>query len=106
MTTATRRILPAADVDIDTQVLFLARKDERLAIRFFQAVQRTIDTLVDMPGMGSPVRLFNLANREIRKWPVAGFPEVLVFYVEQPNGVEVVRVLNSRQNWWKLLDFS
>jgi toxin ParE1/3/4 len=105
MTGRTRRILPAADVDIDEQVLFYFGKEENLGLRFFQAVQITIDNLAEMPAMGSPLRLPRI-DHGLRKWPVLGFPRVLVFYREVDNGVEIIRVLHARQNWRALFDRS
>lgn len=104
MTPPKWRILPAADVDIDEQVRFLARTDEALARRYLHAVHRTIQSLTRMPGMGSPVRFFRMNRSVLRKWPVVGYPAVLVFYRDLPDQIEVVRVLRARRNWWMLLE--
>ena len=103
MTAKSRRILPAADADIDSQILFFKKRDESLAVRYFKAVQRAIDALVEMPSMGSPVRVPSIKDRNLRKWPVTGFPNALIFYRELSDSVEIVRVLNASQNWWLLL---
>ena len=39
----------------------------------------------------------------LRKWPVSGFDNVLVFYLPRAGGVSIVRVLHGARDWWRLL---
>lgn len=55
-----------------------------------------------MPGIGSPNRL-PYVELVVRVWPVQAFPNVLVFYHETPDRIEVLRILHGRRNWPQLV---
>jgi len=39
----------------------------------------------------------------LRKWRVRDFEKFLVFYFPRSDGVSIVRVLHSAQDWWERL---
>ncbi len=39
----------------------------------------------------------------MRKWRINDFDNYLIFYLPRPDGVSIVRVLYSAQDWWSLL---
>ncbi len=65
---------------------------------FLFAANETFTKLAQMPLMGSPRPQLAPQLPALRQWRIKGFEDYLIFYVPLPNGVEVVRVLHSRQN--------
>ncbi len=41
---------------------------------------------------------FTGSSRELRKWPVQGFPNILIFYRVDGNCLDVVRVLHGSRD--------
>ena len=65
------------------------------AERFLDAVQSTFESLAKMPKVGSLCALRKPALRRIRRWPVKGFENWLIFYQPRRNGVEIVHVIHG-----------
>ncbi len=65
---------------------------------FFFAANETFTKLAQQPLLGSPRPHLAAQLPDLRQWRIKGFESYLIFYVPLPNGVEVVRVLHSRQN--------
>jgi toxin ParE1/3/4 len=98
-------IQPTARTDVDSYVLWLrAEADSDVARRFAVASITTFDTLGASPFIGSPVDLKIEPLTDLRKWKVKGFPKMLVFYRPIADGVSIIRVLHTAQDWWSLLD--
>jgi toxin ParE1/3/4 len=53
--------------------------------------------------MGAPLSLRSAKLAGLRKWPVSGFENVLIFYLPRGTGISIVRVLHAAQDWWSLL---
>jgi toxin ParE1/3/4 len=53
--------------------------------------------------MGAPLTLRHPDLAGMRKWRVKDFDNFLIFYQPRPDGVSIVRVLHSAQDWWHLL---
>lgn len=66
--------------------------------RFLSATERAFTQLAQMPGMGvayaSP---FGVAAG-LRRWPVPGFRNYLIFYRPTETGVNIVRVLHGSRD--------
>jgi len=67
------------------------------ALGFIDALEQAYMTLGEHPGIGSPRWGDELDLPGLRSWPLAGYP-FLVFYVEQPDHVDVWRVLHMRRD--------
>lgn len=74
-----------------------------VADRFLANAEATFSVLSQQPSLGVPLTLRHPNLTGLRKWPVTGFDSYLIFYFPSPDGVSIVRVLHSAQNWWKLL---
>ncbi|HEX8553218.1 MAG TPA: type II toxin-antitoxin system RelE/ParE family toxin [Sphingomonas sp.] len=72
-----------------------------VAERMLAGADRAFAQLIVTPGLGSPVAT-RLAD--LRKWRVAGFPQLLVLYRVDPDVLTVIRVLHAAQDWLALLD--
>ena len=102
MKVAALHVTPAAEADIDEHALFLAETSLDAGLRFYEAVEATLNQICSMPEIGSPNRLPYI-EMEVRVWPVQDFPNVLMFYHESPHGIEIWRVLHGRRNWPQLV---
>jgi toxin ParE1/3/4 len=99
-------IRPAARDDILHQFrYYLVDQDKpEVAKRFLRAVQRTMEEIVRTPHGGAPKRLSQETLRGLRSWPVRGFDDVRIYYLEQENQVRVVRVLHGKRDINNILE--
>jgi toxin ParE1/3/4 len=81
---------------MDEQTEYLARSGgAALAERFVDAVEQTAADLAGMPGMGSPCEFTDPRLAGLRRWPVKGFRNHLIFYRPTPDGIEILHVLHG-----------
>ena len=73
------------------------------AERFLSSAEKSFGELARHPGMGAALALRSPKLAGLRKWPVSGFDNVLVFYLPRADGVSIVRVLHGACDWWGLL---
>ncbi|MDZ7969379.1 MAG: type II toxin-antitoxin system RelE/ParE family toxin [Nostoc sp. DedSLP03] len=71
---------------------------------FFDSVRETFAQLARMPGMGSRYPVDNLRLQGLRKWAVKRFKKYLIFYFEQDESIEVVRILYAGQDIESILE--
>jgi toxin ParE1/3/4 len=69
----------------------------RLAVRLVKATNAALDQIELDPGIGSPVLGKRLRIPGLRTWQVAKFP-LLWFYFERGDHLDVVRLLDQRQD--------
>jgi len=91
-------VRPRADTEIDALADFIAKDNPGAAFRFLDAVQETFDMIGEQPGIGSR-RYAHLPMLEgLRMWPVTNFEKHLVFHIERPGYIDVLRVLHGSRN--------
>src|SRR5512132_1991861 len=94
----------AARRDLVEHYVYLAENaGEEIADRFLANAEASFGGLAEHPEMGAPLTLRRPELAGLRKWRVKGFDKFLVFYMPRQNGVSIVRVLHSAQDWWSLL---
>lgn len=88
---------PAADRDLDEIIAFLRRESRPAARRFAEAVAAATRLIGDHPGIGSTrhAEVCPELPEPLRFHPVAAFARILVYYVERPDVVEVVRIWDA-----------
>jgi plasmid stabilization system protein ParE len=93
-------IRPAARADILRQYRYylIEAEDERVAERFLDAVQSAIAQGCRQPGIGTPKRMSNPKLAGLRSWPVKGFSEMRIYYLETAAALRIVRVLHGRRD--------
>ena len=92
------RVRPRADMEIDVLADYIAGENLGAALRFLEAIETTFDALSEQPGIGSP-RYAHLPLLEgLRVWAVSGFENTLIFYIERPVYVDVLRVLHAARD--------
>jgi len=86
------RKLPQADLDLDSIWAFIAADNVTAANKLIDRIGGVFEMLVQSPlaGRERPELQSNL-----RSFPVGNY---IVFYRALPDGVEVVRVMNGRQD--------
>lgn len=68
-----------------------------VALSFLEAVEKAAAHIVAFPESGSPIWQTTAAMKDLRAWPIKGFPH-LVFYLDNARGPDVIRVLHSARD--------
>ena len=90
---------PRARADIQEQAFRIADADPDAARRFLAEVERGLELLAGMPGMGTARPRLSPALRGLRMFPVSGgFDSHLLFYRPIRDGIELVRVLHGARD--------
>jgi toxin ParE1/3/4 len=74
-----------------------------VADRFLANAEASFGVLSQQPLKSAPLTLRHSNLTGMRKWRVKEFDTFIIFYLPRPDGVSIVRVLHSAQDWWKLL---
>lgn len=95
---------PAARRDLIEHYVYLAENaGEETADRFLSQAERTFLDLAENREIGTSLTLLDPRLDGLRKWRVRDFEKFLVFYFPRSDGVSIVRVLHSAQDWWERL---
>jgi toxin ParE1/3/4 len=90
------RLLASRDVD-DAVAYYLAEGGELVALGFIDALSRAYAHVGRNPATGSPRYAHELSLPGLRSWPLSRYP-YLVFYLEQPDHIDVWRVLHQERD--------
>jgi len=69
-----------------------------------EAVEASVDKLLQMPAKGAPKLLRNPALSGLRVWPVDGFEDMRIFYLVQGETLKVIRVLHGKRDINRILE--
>ena len=72
-----------------------------VALRFLDSVEDAIRVIIRNPGIGSQRPFPNLPG--LRSWPVPGFEDIRVYYVQTPGVLRIVRVLHGSRDLGRIL---
>ena len=98
-------VRPRARRDILSNADYLEEHSgTRTAQRFLAATQSTFESLARTPKAGAPCNFSAPALRQIRRWPVKGFENWLIFYLPRRNGVEIVHLIHGARDIEGLLE--
>jgi toxin ParE1/3/4 len=90
---------PRARADIQEQAFRIADDNPDAARRFLAEVERSLELLAGMPGMGAARPRLSPALRGLRMFPVSGgFDDHLLFYRPIRDGIELIRVLHGMRD--------
>ncbi|WP_256091353.1 type II toxin-antitoxin system RelE/ParE family toxin [Nostoc sp. KVJ20] len=95
---------PKASLDIDDYFAYIAQENPNMGLLFFDSVREAFTQLARMPEMGSRYPLKNLRLQGLRKWAVKEFKKYLIFYFEQDESIQFVRILYARKDIEKILE--
>jgi toxin ParE1/3/4 len=88
---------PRADQDIDEIYGYLRSDSAKAANTFFDSVQAAYELLSEQPAIGSPRHAEYCPElpHPLRFHPVKNFPRILIYYMDRPDAVEVIRVWDA-----------
>jgi toxin ParE1/3/4 len=89
---------PSARADLVEIADYLAQRSEDLSDSFLAAVEQSLATAAQMPGLGNPCEFANPELQGVRTWPVRGFKKYTIFYRPVEGGIEVLRVLHGSRD--------
>jgi toxin ParE1/3/4 len=97
---------PAADRDLDEIVAFLHKESRQAARCFSDAVGAAIQLIGDHPGIGSTrhAEICHESPRPLRFHPLSRFPRILVYYVDRPEVVEIIRIWDAARGLEALME--
>ncbi|MFM8331911.1 MAG: type II toxin-antitoxin system RelE/ParE family toxin [Candidatus Methylumidiphilus sp.] len=91
-------IRPLANTDIDDITDYIALDSIEAATRFLNSVEQACARISEQPGIGA-LRYAKTAYLDgLRFWPVPTFDKYLVFYLERPDYIDVLRVLHGARD--------
>lgn len=91
-------ITPAAEKDLINIWLYIARDNQDAADRVYQAAEKTFETLAATPRMDTLYQCKRVQLEGMRIFPVSKFQNYVIYYREQPKGIEIVRVLHAHMD--------
>lgn len=74
-----------------------------IAVRFREAVKRTIQSLAQNPHVGPRYSSGNPRLHALRSWPVAGFEAIRIYYVLEADAMHIIRILHSKRDVRQIL---
>ena len=91
------RYRPQATADIEAIGRFLFGQSPEAAARVVSAVEQAYALLAEHPASGSSRHsgLFPTLPVPLRFHPIAGFPRVLIYYLDLPEALEIVRLWDA-----------
>jgi len=75
-----------------------------VAIRFRDAVRRTIKSLRQNPFVGPRYFSGNPQSQNLRSWPVVGFEAIRIYYLADEEVVHVIRILHGKRDANRILE--
>ena len=98
-------VRPLAWREINAQLDYLEKHAGlETAERFLDQLISSFEDLSRMPKVGMLCGFSKPATRGLRRWPVKGFENWLIFYQPRRYGVEIVHVIHGARDIESLLD--
>ena len=74
-----------------------------IALRFREAVRRTIQSLSQNPNVGPRYSSGNPRLQNLRSWPVAGFEAIRIYYALDADAMHIIRILHGKRDVRRIL---
>jgi plasmid stabilization system protein ParE len=74
-----------------------------IAVRFREAVRRTIQSLSQNPHVGPRFSSSNPRLQNLRSWPVAGFEAIRIYYALDEDAMHIIRILHGKRDVRRIL---
>jgi plasmid stabilization system protein ParE len=75
-----------------------------IALRFRDAVRRTVDSLREHPLVGARYRSRRPELQTLRSWPVASFEAIRIYYLAESDAIHVIRILHGKRDVKRILE--
>ena len=97
---------PQADADIDGIFEFLSRRSRVAALRFLDTIETAYAMLAEHPASGSTrhAEFCPELPYPLRFHCLSGVPRILIYYMDRPVAVEVIRVWDAARGLDALLE--
>jgi toxin ParE1/3/4 len=93
----------AASDDLVEHFAYIAADSPRAASRFLENAEALFESLLEMPGMGTPLPDINPRFPGLRRISVKGFPNHVVYYSPEGDDIRILRILHAaRDRDWVL----
>jgi toxin ParE1/3/4 len=94
---------PAVADDILDIGAYIVGDSLESALRFLDAVEPTLNWLLQHPGAGSLREFDDPALARVRSWPVRGFRNHLILYEAEPTGIYVLAIVHGARDLPRVL---
>jgi plasmid stabilization system protein ParE len=81
----------------------LTAEAPEIALRFREAVRRTIQSLSQNPNVGPRYSSGNPRLQNLRSWPVAGFEAIRIYYALEADAMHIIRILHGKRDVRRIL---
>jgi len=81
----------------------LTAEAPEIALRFREAVKRTIQSLGQNPHVGPRYSSGNPRLRNLRSWPVVGFEAIRIYYLLEADAMHIIRILHGKRDVRRIL---
>jgi len=100
------RYRQAAQTDVTRHFRhYLVNRDlPQVALRFKEAVRRTVHEISLHPLIAPPYLARNPDFQNLRPWPVEGFEAIRIYFIVAGEAIRVVRVLHGKQDIGRILE--
>ncbi len=75
-----------------------------VAIRFRDAVRRTVQSLRLRPLVGPRYSSSNPQLQNLRSWPVAGFEAIRIYYLLDGDSMDILRILHGKRDVKRIIE--
>ena len=79
-------------------------RSPEIALRFREAVKRTIQSLGQNPHVGPRYSSGNPRLRNLRSWPVVGFEAIRIYYSLEADAMHIIRILHGKRDVKRILE--
>ena len=96
----------AASDDVVRQFRYylVTRNVPEVALRFREAVRRTVQSLRQHPLVGPRYRSNKPQLQALRTWPVVGFEAIRIYYLLDEDTIRVIRILHGKRDVKRILE--
>ena len=81
----------------------LTAEAPEIALRFREAVRRTIQSLSQNSNVGPRYSSGNPRLQNLRSWPVAGFEAIRIYYALDEDALHIIRILHGKRDVRRIL---
>jgi plasmid stabilization system protein ParE len=74
-----------------------------IAVRFREAVKRTIQSLSQNAHVGPRYSSSNPRLQDLRSWPVVGFEAIRIYYALEEDAIHIIRILHGKRDVKRIL---
>lgn len=91
-------IQPSAEHDLFEQWSYIDRDNPEAADHFTEQAMETFRFIAKMPLIGTLYESPHPQLHSLRKFPMQGFEQHLIFYLSREDSIEIIRVLHTKRD--------